>query len=86
MYREIAGTDERVRAIPGVRDRRVRVTKVRLYINLCPFLFCNQLDREEGADTQTYLLKRTISGVHALSGRIPSTLTSGYFLLSQSSW
>ena len=32
MYREIAGTDERVRAIPGVRDRRVRATKVRLYI------------------------------------------------------
>ena len=31
MYREIAGTDERVRAIPGVRDRQVRVTKVRLY-------------------------------------------------------
>ena len=31
MYREIAGTDERVRAIPGVRDRRVRATKVRLY-------------------------------------------------------
>ena len=32
MYREIAGTDERVPAIPGVRDRRVRATKVRLYI------------------------------------------------------
>ena len=32
MYREIAGTDERVRAIPGVRDRRVRATKVRLYV------------------------------------------------------
>ena len=32
MYREIAGTDERVRANPGVRDRRVRATKVRLYI------------------------------------------------------
>ena len=32
MYREIAGTDERVRAIPGVRDRRVRATKVRLYL------------------------------------------------------
>ena len=31
MYREIAGTDERVRAIPGVRDRQVRATKVRLY-------------------------------------------------------
>ena len=31
MYREIDGTDERVRAIPGVRDRRVRATKVRLY-------------------------------------------------------
>ena len=31
MYREIAGTDEQVRAIPGVRDRRVRATKVRLY-------------------------------------------------------
>ena len=31
MYREIAGTEERVRAIPGVRDRRVRATKVRLY-------------------------------------------------------
>ena len=35
MYREMAGTDERVRAIPGVRDRRVRATKVRLYENLC---------------------------------------------------
>ena len=34
MYREIAGTDERVRAIPGVRDRRVRATKVRLYIEI----------------------------------------------------
>ena len=33
MYREMAGTDERVRAIPGVRDRRVRATKVRLYIS-----------------------------------------------------
>ena len=33
MYWEIAGTDERVRAIPGVRDRRVRATKVRLYMN-----------------------------------------------------
>ena len=32
MYREIAGTDERVRVIPGVRDRRVRATKVRLYV------------------------------------------------------
>ena len=32
MYREIVGTDERVRAIPGVRDWRVGVTKVRLYI------------------------------------------------------
>ena len=32
MYREIAGTDERVRAIPGVPDRRVRATKVRLYL------------------------------------------------------
>ena len=32
MYREIAGTDERVRATPGVRDRRVRATKVRLYL------------------------------------------------------
>ena len=32
MYREIAGTDEQVRAIPGVRDRRVRATKVRLYV------------------------------------------------------
>ena len=31
MYREIVGTDERVQAIPGVRDRRVRATKVRLY-------------------------------------------------------
>ena len=31
MYREIAGTDERVRAMPGVRNRRVRATKVRLY-------------------------------------------------------
>ena len=31
MYREIAGTYERVRTIPGVRDRRVRATKVRLY-------------------------------------------------------
>ena len=31
MYRGIAGTDECVRAIPGVRDRRVRATKVRLY-------------------------------------------------------
>ena len=31
MYREIAGTDEQVRAIPGVRDRRVRATKVRMY-------------------------------------------------------
>ena len=31
MYREIAGTDGRVRAIPGVRDGRVRATKVRLY-------------------------------------------------------
>ena len=31
MYREIAGTDEGVRANPGVRDRRVRATKVRLY-------------------------------------------------------
>ena len=40
MYREIAGTDEPVRAIPGVRDRRVRVTKVRLYFkklrSFCP--------------------------------------------------
>ena len=34
MYREIAGTDERVRAIPGVRNRRVRATKVRLYVVL----------------------------------------------------
>ena len=33
MYREIAGTNERVRAIPGVRDRRVRATKVRLYLS-----------------------------------------------------
>ena len=32
MYREIAGTDERVRPIAGVRDRRVRATKVRLYV------------------------------------------------------
>ena len=32
MYREIAGTDVRVRAIPGVRDRRVRATKVRLLL------------------------------------------------------
>ena len=32
MNREIAGTDGRVRATPGVRDRRVRATKVRLYI------------------------------------------------------
>ena len=37
MYREIAGTDERVRAIPGVRDRRVRATKVRLYLGLLKF-------------------------------------------------
>ena len=28
------GTDERVRAIPGVRDRRVRATKVRLYLGI----------------------------------------------------
>ena len=33
MHREVAGTDERVRAIPGVRDRRVRATKVRLYLS-----------------------------------------------------
>ena len=32
MCREIAGTEERIRRIPGVRDRRVRATKVRLYI------------------------------------------------------
>ena len=31
MYRQISGTNERVRVIPGVRDRRVRATKVRLY-------------------------------------------------------
>ena len=31
MYGEIAGTDERVRGIPGVRDRRVQATNVRLY-------------------------------------------------------
>ena len=36
MYGEIAGTDERVRAIPGVRGRRVRATKVRLYHSLDP--------------------------------------------------
>ena len=29
---EIVGTDERVRGIPGVRDRRVQPTKVRLYV------------------------------------------------------
>ena len=34
MYREIAGTDKRVRAIPGVRDRQVRAIKVRLYMYL----------------------------------------------------
>ena len=34
MYREIVGTDERVRAIPGVRDRRVRATEVRLYLSI----------------------------------------------------
>ena len=34
MYSEIVGTDERVRAIPGVRDRRVRAIKVRLYTNI----------------------------------------------------
>ena len=34
MYWEIAGTDERVPAIPSVRDRRVRATKVRLYLVL----------------------------------------------------
>ena len=34
MYREIAGTDEQVRAIPGVPDRRVRATKVRLYMHV----------------------------------------------------
>ena len=39
MYREIAGTDERVRAIPGVRDRRVRATKVRLYFEKWKFEF-----------------------------------------------
>ena len=32
MYREIAGTDERVRAIPGVQDSRVPATKVQLYL------------------------------------------------------
>ena len=39
MYREIAGTDERVRAIPGVRDRRVRATKVRLYLEGGPLMW-----------------------------------------------
>ena len=34
MYRQIAGTDERVRVIPGVRDKRVRATKVRLYLGV----------------------------------------------------
>ena len=33
MYREIARTDERVLVFPGVRDRRVRATKVRLYVS-----------------------------------------------------
>ena len=41
MYREIAGSDERVRAIPGVRDRRVRATKVRLYIEIQQCLQCD---------------------------------------------
>ena len=41
MYREIAGTDEQVRAIPGVRDRRVRATKVQLYVVLKPFSPCD---------------------------------------------
>ena len=45
MYREIAGTDERVRAIPGVHDRRVPATKVRLYVltNSGPFDFAKSL-------------------------------------------
>ena len=37
MYKEIAGTDERVRVIPGVRDKRDRATKVRLYLKLMVF-------------------------------------------------
>ena len=32
MYREIAGTDKLVRAVPGVRDSRVRATKGQLYL------------------------------------------------------
>ena len=38
MYREIAGTDERDRVIPGVRDRRVRATKDQLYVEIIPNL------------------------------------------------
>ena len=34
MYRGIAGTDEGVRAIRGVRGRRVRATRVRLYFTI----------------------------------------------------
>ena len=47
MYREIAGTDERVQAIPGVRDRRVRATKVRLYVVMDSpkFIVSNQYTR-----------------------------------------
>ena len=44
MYREISGTDERVRAIPGVRDRRVRATKVRLYTAVVAFPGQNNSD------------------------------------------
>ena len=43
MYREIAGTDERVRAIPGVRNRRVRPTKVRLYFQYNNIIFHSTL-------------------------------------------
>ena len=42
MYREIAGTEEQVRAIPGVRDRRVRATKVRLYNSVAVLLGVNE--------------------------------------------
>ena len=57
MYRDIAGTDERVRAIPSVRDRRVRATKVRLDLHLY----------NEGNTVTRDLLRQ---GAQWLSGRV----------------
>ena len=70
MYREIAGTDERIRAIPGVRDRRVRATKVRLYI-ICLFFKASLATRHTATISQKKvgLPKKKSMGLSNFKGR-----------------